>query len=69
MRHLIIAKEITGLRLTTLHNVHFMLETMRRIRQSILDGTFADYKAEFLASYQAVPENERRNASDVKRQT
>jgi queuine/archaeosine tRNA-ribosyltransferase len=30
---------------------------MRRIRQSILDGNFADYKAEFLASYQAVPEN------------
>ena len=62
LRHLIIAKEITGLRLTTLHNVHFMLETMRRIRQSILDGTFADYKAEFLASYQTVPENEKRNA-------
>jgi queuine tRNA-ribosyltransferase len=57
LRHLVIAKEITGLRLTTLHNLHFMLETMRRIRQSILDGNFADYKAEFLASYQAVPEN------------
>ncbi len=57
LRHLIIAKEITGLRLTTLHNLHFMLETMRRIRQSILDGVFADYKAEFLASYQAVPES------------
>jgi queuine tRNA-ribosyltransferase len=57
LRHLIIAKEITGLRLTTLHNLHFMLETMRRIRQSILDGVFADYKAEFLASYQAIAEN------------
>jgi queuine tRNA-ribosyltransferase len=62
LRHLIIAKEITGLRLTTLHNLHFMIETMRRIRQSILDGSFADYKAEFLASYQAVPENVKRNA-------
>jgi queuine tRNA-ribosyltransferase len=56
LRHLIIAKEITGLRLTTLHNLHFMLETMRCIRRSILDGTFAEYMAEFLASYQAVPE-------------
>jgi queuine tRNA-ribosyltransferase len=56
LRHLIIAKEITGLRLTTLHNLHFMLETMRRIRRSILDGTFAEYMAEFLASYQTVPE-------------
>jgi queuine tRNA-ribosyltransferase len=59
LRHLIIAKEITGLRLATLHNLHFILETMRRIRQSILDGTFGDYKTEFLASYQAVPENEK----------
>ncbi len=56
LRHLIIAKEITGLRLATLHNLHFMLETMRRIRQSILDGTFADYRADFLALYQVVPE-------------
>ena len=54
LRHLVVAKEITGLRLTTLHNLHFVLETMRRIRQSILDGTFADYKAEFLAAYRPV---------------
>ena len=60
LRHLIIAKEITGLRLTTLHNLHFMLETMRRIRQSILEGSFIDYKSEFLSSYLAVPESERR---------
>ena len=58
LRHLVIAKEITGLRLTTLHNLHFMLETIRRIRQSILDGTFADYKAEFLAAYRVVPKTE-----------
>ena len=58
LRHLVMANEITGLRLATLHNLHFMLETMRRIRQTILDGTFMEYRAEFLASYQvagAVP--------------
>jgi queuine tRNA-ribosyltransferase len=54
LRHLIIAREITGLRLTTLHNLHFMLETMRRIRRSILDGAFADFKTEFLAGYEGV---------------
>jgi len=69
LRHLIVAKEITGLRLATLHNLHFMLETMRRIRRSILDGTFAEYKAKFLASYQAVTENVKRKASNVRRQT
>jgi queuine tRNA-ribosyltransferase len=51
LRHLIKVNEILGLHLTTIHNVHFMLETMRRIRQSILDGTFATYKEEFLSTY------------------
>ena len=54
LRHLIKANEILGLHLTTLHNIHFMLETMRRMRQHILAGTFADYKADFLANYQPV---------------
>jgi queuine tRNA-ribosyltransferase len=57
LRHLVVAREITGLRLATLHNLHFMLETMRRIRRSILDGTFADHKAEFLATYQPVADD------------
>jgi queuine tRNA-ribosyltransferase len=51
LRHLVLAKEITGLRLATFHNLHFMLETMRRIRQSILDGSFADLRDRFLADY------------------
>jgi queuine tRNA-ribosyltransferase len=54
LRHLIMANEITGLRLATLHNLHFVLDIMRRIRQAILDGSFADYKASFLAQYQVV---------------
>jgi queuine/archaeosine tRNA-ribosyltransferase len=37
-----------------------MLETIRRIRQSILAGTFAAYKTEFLTNYQPVPEERRR---------
>lgn len=52
MRHLIKANEILGLHLATMHNLHFMLETMRRIRQSILDGGFNDYKTEFLQTFQ-----------------
>ncbi len=59
LRHLVIAKETLALRLATIHNLHFMLETMRRIRQSIFDGTFARYRQEFLASYRAVPEHKR----------
>jgi queuine tRNA-ribosyltransferase len=63
LRHLLLANEILALRLTTLHNLHFMLQTMRRIRQSILDGIFVDYKNEFLANYRPVPEERRRQAA------
>jgi len=51
LRHLIMADEITGLYLTTLHNLHFVLNLMRRIRQSILEGTFMEFKREFLSHY------------------
>ena len=51
LRHLIQAKEILGLHLATLHNLHFLLELMREIRQAILDGTFVALKEVFLAEY------------------
>ena len=41
IRHLMQANEILGLYLASIHNLHFLLETMRRIRQSIFDGAFA----------------------------
>ena len=52
LRHLYKAGEITGLRLGTIHNVHFMLEFMRQIRTTIAANTFADFRATFLARYQ-----------------
>lgn len=66
LRHLIIAKEILALRLATLHNLHFMLDTMRRIRRSILDGVFVEYKNTFLTRYQAVPEERRERRNEQK---
>lgn len=55
LRHLITAKEILGLRLTTLHNLHFVLNLMQEIREAILTGTFSALKQEFLANYEVVP--------------
>ncbi|UCC65772.1 MAG: tRNA guanosine(34) transglycosylase Tgt, partial [Anaerolineae bacterium] len=52
-------KEILGLRLTTIHNLHFVLDLMRQIRASILKGTFAVFKDEFLADYRIVAGAER----------
>ena len=54
LRHLIMSNEITGLRLTTLHNLHFMLDTMRQIRQAILNDEFGNLKDWFLAEYKPV---------------
>jgi queuine tRNA-ribosyltransferase len=59
LRHLLIARETLALRLATIHNLHFMLELMRRIRQSIIAGNFAVYKDEFLAGYRPVAEEKR----------
>lgn len=42
VRHLLSAGEILGVRLLTIHNIHRLLDTMREMRESISDGTFAD---------------------------
>lgn len=47
LRHLIIAGEILGATLLTIHNLHTMLTIMREIRGAILAGSFADYRAAF----------------------
>ena len=54
LRHLIMANEILGLRLTTLHNLHFLVNLACRIRDAILAGTFGDFKEQFISSYQIV---------------
>jgi len=51
LRHLILANEILGLHLTTLHNLHFMLTLMSEIRDAILQDRFPRAREEFLASY------------------
>ncbi len=59
LRHLIVSEEILGLQLNTIHNVHFLLELMRAIRQAILEGRFAAFKEEFLRHYRVVDEEAR----------
>jgi queuine tRNA-ribosyltransferase len=54
LRHLVMAKEILGLRLATLHNLYFMLNLMEEIRKAILEGSFAELRELFIASYKAV---------------
>jgi queuine tRNA-ribosyltransferase len=51
LRHLVKAEEILGLRLITLHNLHFYLGLMRRVRAALEAGTFGDFRREFVAGY------------------
>ncbi len=51
IRHLIKAEEILGLRLITLHNLHSYLDLMRKVREAIDTGTFADFRRQFVSNY------------------
>lgn len=52
LQHLFRAKELLAYRLNSIHNLRFMTRIVAEIRASILDGTFAEYREEFLARYQ-----------------
>jgi queuine tRNA-ribosyltransferase len=51
IRHLIKAEEILGLRLITIHNLHFYLNLMTQIRSALEAGTFAQFREHFVANY------------------
>jgi queuine tRNA-ribosyltransferase len=51
IRHLIKAEEILGLRLITLHNLHFYLNLMNRARAEIERETFERFRKKFVGEY------------------
>jgi queuine tRNA-ribosyltransferase len=51
LRHLFKAEELLGYRLATIHNVRFQARLMRDIRLALAQGTFEQFRSEFLASY------------------
>jgi queuine tRNA-ribosyltransferase/7-cyano-7-deazaguanine tRNA-ribosyltransferase len=48
LRHLFMADELLGQRLASIHNVYFIVNLVKRIRESILDGSFTDLKTSWL---------------------
>jgi queuine tRNA-ribosyltransferase len=52
VRHLFVAGEILGVRLLTLHNVHFFVNLVRRAREKIAGGGYAEWMQEVLARMQ-----------------
>jgi queuine tRNA-ribosyltransferase len=51
IRHLIKAEEILGLRLISLHNLHFYLNLMTQVREAIEAGTFENFRRQFVSNY------------------
>jgi queuine tRNA-ribosyltransferase len=56
LRHLVKAEEILGLRLLSIHNLHFYLGLTRQAREHILAGTFQEFRRRFVAGYKTRPD-------------
>lgn len=51
IRHLFKAKEILGARLTTIHNLYFLIKLMERIREAIKNDSLLKLRDEFYSKY------------------
>ncbi|GAE30411.1 tRNA guanosine(34) transglycosylase Tgt [Alkalihalobacillus hemicellulosilyticus] len=51
IRHLIKCEETFGFRLTSYHNLYFLLNLMERVRQAIRDDRLLDFREEFFEQY------------------
>lgn len=51
IRHLLVSKEVLGIRLTSMHNLFFIQNLMKEIRASISSNNFSSYKNSFLKNY------------------
>ena len=51
LSHLFRSKEMLAATLASIHNLHFIVILVKKIRQSILGDTFAEFKTDFLNGY------------------
>lgn len=54
IRHLIKCNEVLGIRLTTIHNLHFLVDLMNKIRNAILEDCFQEFRKEFFSQYKLI---------------
>ena len=52
IKHLIKVQEILGVRLTSYHNLHFLIRLMKDARQAIKEKRFKEFKENFIARYE-----------------
>jgi queuine tRNA-ribosyltransferase len=51
IRHLLKSQEILGLRLLSIHNLHFYLDLMEKTRRAMEDGSFPEFRKRFVSGY------------------
>ena len=51
LRHLLKADETFGLRLTSYHNLYFLINLMKNVRQAILDDNLLEFREDFIERY------------------
>jgi len=51
IRHLIKAGEVLGIRLTTWHNLRFLLKLMEDVRKAIMEDRLGDFRNEFFSKF------------------
>ncbi|MBU6080644.1 MULTISPECIES: tRNA guanosine(34) transglycosylase Tgt [Allobacillus] len=51
IRHLIKANETFGIRLTTYHNLYFLVKLMKQVREAIAEDRLGDFREEFFEQY------------------
>ena len=51
IRHLLKADETFGLRLTSYHNLYFLVNLMKKVRQAIMDDNLLEFREDFFERY------------------
>ncbi|HMQ10905.1 MAG TPA: tRNA guanosine(34) transglycosylase Tgt [Oligoflexia bacterium] len=53
LHHLHRCKEVLGIRLNTIHNIHYYLSLMQKIREAIFEDRFVEFKRDYLAKWKS----------------
>ena len=51
VRHLLKSKELLAYRLTTIHNLRFVVRLMEELRRAVVEGEYASYRAAFMERF------------------
>ena len=51
IRHLLKADETFGIRLTSYHNLYFLVNLMKKVRQAIMDDNLLEFREDFIERY------------------